>query len=84
MKKMTFLKPFDFIAFGLAVIIFLSSVFINFNGNSENLFLKIKSKKGEYIYTMDQNRKISIDGPIGKTHIIIENQKTLIKKRKNQ
>jgi hypothetical protein len=72
------LKPFDYILVLLSVIavVFLS-VFI-YSAKPEEVVLRIDSAGGEYLYPLDENLEIEIEGPIGHTHVVVEDGRAYI------
>jgi hypothetical protein len=67
----------DIIIFSLCLISLLVSYSLSSSGissrnDSNKLMLKISSPGGEWIYPLDEELEIGIEGPIGTTHIHIE------------
>lgn len=68
------IKPLDIlIAAAVISLIFLASFFI-YSSSESTLYLIIKTPKGEWIYPMDQEADIAVEGEIGITSIKIENE----------
>ena len=67
------LKPLDLviIALSAAAIILLSISIYAPDGGEPSL--RIESAGGDYIYPLDEDRRIDIEGPSGTSSIVIEN-----------
>ena len=72
------LKPFDYILvlFSVAAVIILS-VHI-YSAKPEEVVLRIDSAGGEYIYPLDENLEVEVEGPIGHTHVKVEDGRAYI------
>lgn len=65
------LKPFDYIitASALLLVIFFSVRIYSEQGGQA--VLRIDAAGNEYLYSMDEDTELELDGPIGLTHVII-------------
>ena len=72
------LKLFDYIIILLstAAIVFLSVQI--YTSEPEAAVVKIDTADGTYLYPLDEDREIDVEGPIGHTHIIIKEEKAYI------
>lgn len=66
------LKIFDYIiiVISIAVIVVLSIQI--YSREPAEAVVKIDAADGTYIYPLDEDREITVDGPIGQAHIVIE------------
>ena len=72
------LKPVDFIiiAFSIVFIVFIA---INiYADNTGSAVLKITSADAEYLYPLEKDSEIDVEGPIGHTHVVIMNGEAYI------
>jgi hypothetical protein len=72
------LKIFDyiFIILFIGIIIFVSITSYTTEGTATTV--EIDTSGGQYIYMLDTDQKITVDGPLGSTVIIIENAEVYV------
>lgn len=68
----------DVAVFAFAIIIIGVFSYYAYTQPTENTAVYIKTESGEYTYPLDQDRDLHLDGPIGETHIIIQNGEVLV------
>ena len=66
-------KILDAAAVLVSVSVFLLFLFYGANRNSEEGYLLIKDEQGESLYSLEEDRRITVHGPVGESVIIIEN-----------
>nr|WP_294431025.1 NusG domain II-containing protein [uncultured Treponema sp.] len=72
-------RPFDFVIFTLfALLTAASFLFLKTSRNSERRVV-INAGKKEFIFPLDKNREIEIEGNIGKSLIIIKDGRAFFK-----
>ncbi len=74
MKKF-FFKPFDFLFLALSLAAVAAAVLSLKNGGGKEARLVIDTNKAEYIYPLDEEKTLEINGTIGISVIKIENGK---------
>lgn len=68
------IKPLDILILAAVLsFVFLASLFI-YTSSETKLYLIIKTPKGEWIYPMEQEADISVEGEIGITRISIKDK----------
>jgi hypothetical protein len=67
------LKPLDYVAFGVALAAVLSISAYAYTGTEAGSQVRIRGPEQTYLYPLDTETELSVDGPLGETHIEIEN-----------
>lgn len=67
------LKAFDFIAIIVSLIVFVSLFFAGSEEKDNQAMLIIKSENKQAVYPLSQDKTITVEGPVGKSVIIIQN-----------
>ncbi len=70
-----FIKKVDILLIILCVGLSIGALFFAFKGNSGTPSLVVATPSGEYIYKLNKNQDLSFFGPLGVTHIHIEEGK---------
>ena len=72
------LKIFDYAAilFSAAVIIIL--IISAYRGNNDKLYVHIENNNNQWIYPIDEDKKIEVNGPIEITVIVIKNNSVFV------
>ena len=65
------LKPFDWVAFFLSLILFLGFTFFGWNRGEDTLYLLVESQDGSALYPLSEDREITLEGPVGESVIQI-------------
>ncbi|MDC7228424.1 MAG: NusG domain II-containing protein [Spirochaetales bacterium] len=66
------LRLFDIVALIISISIFFLFFMYGRALSSENGYLLIQDESGEYLYPMDADRTITVEGPVGESVIVIE------------
>jgi hypothetical protein len=67
------LKLFDYFIIGISIIIVAISSYNIYSSSSDERVLRIDASGTDYLYPLDKDAEIEIEGSIGPTHIIIHN-----------
>mgnify|MGYP000912943690 CR=1 FL=1 len=71
-------RPLDIVILSIAISIICLASFFIYSKQSIRLYLSIKAPTGEWIYSMEENIDIEIEGSIGITKIKIENGEAFV------
>ncbi|MFP4153855.1 MAG: NusG domain II-containing protein [Alkalispirochaeta sp.] len=65
-------RPFDYVIIivAIGVIVVFSAFALDRSGQARAV--EIRSDEGEFIYPLDEDRDLYIEGPLGESHIVIE------------
>lgn len=75
MKYRLHLKPLDFFFFALSIAACIAALFFIRQKNSGTPLLVVDSPSGEYVYPIDKNDELKVEGQIGISIIEIKNGK---------
>ena len=67
------LKPFDWAAFILSLLLFLGFTVFGWNRGEDIQYLLVEDQNGSALYPLSENRIITVEGPIGESVIEISN-----------
>jgi hypothetical protein len=65
-------KTLDFLAFLIAIAVTGLIAFQAYGNQSGTLQVSIKGDSGEWLFPLESDRTIEVEGPLGKTVVIIE------------
>ena len=65
------LKILDYIAIVFSLLVTLSLAVYVYSGNNGPLHVQIQTEEGTYVYGLDKDRRIAVEGPIGTTYVEI-------------
>jgi hypothetical protein len=66
------IKLLDFLAFFMAIAVTALIAFQVYGGRSGLLQVSIKGDSGEWLYPLESDHTIEVEGPLGKTLVVIE------------
>ncbi len=69
------LKPFDFLAFAIALGVMIGFSTYALSGRGEPSEVYVDADEERFIYPLSEDREIDVEGPLGKTHIVIKNER---------
>jgi hypothetical protein len=65
------LKPFDFVSFVTAVLVIAAFSVFAYGDRAEGSQVRVETEEASYIYSLQQERELDVEGPLGHTHIEI-------------
>ncbi|HDQ14404.1 MAG TPA: NusG domain II-containing protein [Sediminispirochaeta sp.] len=72
------LKPLDYISILFSMAVTVSLAVYVYGGEQDNLRVRIKTPAEDYVYSLDTDRKIEVEGPLGTTVVRIRDGKAAI------
>ena len=72
------LKILDYTAILFSVFLTLGTAMYVYGGDSGPLHVRIRSDEKVYVYSLDTDREIEVEGPIGTTHVHIHDGKAAV------
>lgn len=72
------LRPLDFVAVVVAILAVVSVSLFAYGASSAPDRVSIQGEKGEFLYPLGESREIVVEGPIGHTHVIIEDNRARV------
>jgi hypothetical protein len=68
----------DLVVLALAIAVTVGVSVRVYKGGSEQLYVHITAKSGEWIESLDKDQELKVQGPLGITYVEIENNKVRI------
>lgn len=65
-------KIFDYVAFALAIAVVVAFSLYAYGENAEGSVARIETEEDEFVYALEQNVDFDLAGPLGDTHVEIE------------
>mgnify|MGYP000185010658 FL=1 len=66
------LKPFDFVSLAVAILVVAAFSIFAYGDNAEGSQVRVQTEDDSYIYSLSEDREFDIEGPLGHTHVVIE------------
>lgn len=66
------MKSWDMAVLLLCLLVTSGSAWVVFAPSSAPLRVEIQTEKGLFLYPLDQDREIDVEGPLGKSHVDIQ------------
>lgn len=66
------LKPFDFVSLAVAVLVVVALSLFAYGESAEGSQVRVQTEDESFIYPLNEDREIDIEGPLGHTHVVIE------------
>ena len=67
------LRPLDYLIAVLATGLIIASSVAAYSSGSGSSHVRVQTANGEFLYELDSDTTVGFDGPIGTTHVEIEN-----------
>jgi len=67
------LRPFDIIAILITLIVIALFAYFVYSGTGEEQMVYVQGVEGMWVYPLDKNASLTVNGPIGETEVVIEN-----------
>ena len=79
MPMRCFFRPLDYVVFALFLAVAVSSVVALRKNRSGSPLLVVNTPHGEYVYPLDKNREVSLEGLLGDSVLVIQDGKAFFK-----
>ncbi|MFP4065894.1 MAG: NusG domain II-containing protein [Spirochaetaceae bacterium] len=67
------LKPFDYVSFAAAVLVVVGFSMVAYGDQTEGTQVRVETEQDTFIYSLEQSREFDVEGPLGHTHVEIDN-----------
>lgn len=71
-------KPFDFLAFAAAVLVVIAFSLYAYGDRQQGSQVRVETEDASFIYPLNENREFDVEGPLGHTHVEIEDGKVRV------
>lgn len=72
------LKPYDIVSIVVAVLVVVAFSVFAYGDRAEGSQVRIETEAASFIYPLDEDRELEVDGPIGHTHVEIRDGRVRI------
>lgn len=72
------LKPFDIVSIAVAVLVVAAFSVFAYGDRAEGSQVRIETEDASFIYPIDEDRELDVEGPIGHTHVEIRDGRVRI------
>jgi hypothetical protein len=66
------LKPFDFVSFAAAILVVAGFSLFAYGDRAQGSQVRVETEEASFIYPLDRDRELDVDGPLGHTHVEID------------
>lgn len=71
--KSIHLKPLDIVAILITLIVIALFAYFVYSGTGEEKRVYVQGIEGVWVFPLDKNASLSVNGPLGGTEVVIEN-----------
>lgn len=72
------LRPLDFVALVLSILAVVSVSIFAYGADAAPDSVSIQSDEGDFLYPLDDDREVLVEGPLGHTHVAIEDNRVRV------